>query len=214
MNSVAIALTTPIRNKIVYVMRHGRTVLDREQRSDGWLDYPLSDDGRVGLIKAQQYLKNAPIKHVYAPSLRRAHETAHIMASGILTHPDLQVAEQARTWNMGMLIGTKKKPNKPIVRYFMDHPDQAPEGGESQQQFAARFIPWIVDRIKQVEQGDGPVLVVTSGSNIREISLVFAGDINTLDLDEGGVLALVPTADGAHGTVLFGGKNGKGDLDS
>ena len=32
----------------IYVMRHGRTALDALKRSDGWLDFPLTDDGRRG----------------------------------------------------------------------------------------------------------------------------------------------------------------------
>lgn len=196
------AFLGPIYGNSTYVMRHGKTVLDDEKRSDGWLDYPLSDKGRIGLVTAQQYLKLAPIQQVYAPSLRRAHETAHILASGILTHPTLHTAEQARTWNLGALIGTKKKPNKPLVKYFMDHPTATPEGGESMQAFCERFIPWLLKIVKQSK--DGATLVVTSGSNLRAIGTALAGDKDKYDLDEGGLMALSPDLEG-H--VIFGHKD-------
>ena len=64
---------------IVYLLRHGRTAMDVLKRSDGWLDLPLSDKGRMGLIEAQQYLKLEPLLAIYAPPLRRAQETAHIL---------------------------------------------------------------------------------------------------------------------------------------
>ena len=47
-------------DKHIYVMRHGRTALDAMKRSDGWLDFPLTDEGRRGTMKAQQYLKDLP----------------------------------------------------------------------------------------------------------------------------------------------------------
>jgi broad specificity phosphatase PhoE len=186
-------------------MRHGRTALDNEKRSDGWLDFPLSDEGRVGLIKAQQYLKAANIDCIYTPSLRRTYETAHIMASGILSHPDVEVADEARTWNLGMLMGTKKKPNRTVVQYYMDHPTEKPFGGESMQQFQDRFIPWLKHQLK--ESQNGSVLVVTSGSNLREIGREFTGDKDTYDLDEGGLLMLWPHKDTAMGHVVFGHKS-------
>jgi broad specificity phosphatase PhoE len=184
-------------------MRHGRTVLDDEKRSDGWLDYPLSDKGRVGLMTAQQYLKLAPIKVVYAPDLRRAHETAHIIASGILTHPRVEIANQAKTWNLGVMIGSKKKPNKPLVRYFMDHPTDTPQGGESMQSFCARWIPWLLKRVHD----DGSKLIVTSGSNLRAIGTALFGDKDKFDLDEGGLMVLMPDGGGATGRVIFGHKD-------
>ena len=45
----------PPRNvkKVLYIARHGKTALDPTHRSDGWLDLPLTDDGRVRLITMQ-----------------------------------------------------------------------------------------------------------------------------------------------------------------
>jgi broad specificity phosphatase PhoE len=203
--------TKPQLSNVMFVMRHGRTVLDDENRSDGWLDYPLSDDGRVGLISAQQYLKSAPITHVYANSLRRVHETAHIIASGILTQPEVTDVDVTRTWNLGTLIGTKKKPNRPVVTYYMTHPDQAPEGGESMNDFRQRALTWVFGRCKKLEQGGGPILLVTSGSVVREISFALTGDRDTLDLDESGLLMLIPHGGKCKGKVIFGHKSEKGE---
>lgn len=201
----------PKLSNVMFVMRHGRTVLDDEQRSDGWLDYPLSDDGRIGLMHAQQYLKLAPVKHVFANSLRRVAETAHIVASGILSRPDVSHEEATKTWNLGSLIGTKKKPNKPIVKFYMAHPDQRPHGGESMEDFRYRSMGWVFSQMKKLESGGGPVLLVTSGSVVREISFALIGDRDTFDLDESGLLMLVASRGKVHGKVLFGHKDEKGE---
>ena len=99
--------------------------------------------GRIRLLTAEQFLNTFPIKTVYAPSLKRTTETADIMSSGILTHPPVVVADDAKTWNFGVLAGTIKKENKPLIEHFMLHTHDAPDGGESRDAFRARFLPWL-----------------------------------------------------------------------
>src|SRR5271157_923084 len=115
----------------LYVLRHGHTVLDVDKRSDGWLDMPLSDKGQLSVIPAQQYLKDIPISAIYTPDLKRTKETAEILASGICTHPQIIECPETRTWNLGVIAGTRKKYGRPEVQKLMDNPSQAPEGGET-----------------------------------------------------------------------------------
>lgn len=197
--------------KVLYIMRHGRTVLDDEGRSDGWLDYPLSDDGRIGLMPAQQFLKAVPLKKVVTSSLRRCEETAHIIQSGVLSRPPMAIDEKTRTWNLGHLIGTKKKPNKPVVKFFMDNPDKKPTAGESMNQFRKRFLSSVKRCLSEARSGKGPILLVVSGSGIREISRMLAGDTDRFDLDESGLMMIVPFRDKLHGKVIFGHKSEKGE---
>lgn len=190
----------------LYVLRHGKTVLDDENRSDGWLDYPLSDEGRIGLIDAQQFLKQAPVHCVVTNSLRRCAETAHIITSGMLTHPPVGVNDATRTWNLGVLIGTKKKPNRPLVKFLMAHEDQAPEGGESLNSFRKRLFSVLEQMIARVREGEN-ILFVCSGSVVREISELLVGDKKEFDLDEGGLLMVSPNMKGKMiGKIALGSK--------
>lgn len=193
----------------LFIMRHGRTALDPTHRSDGWLDLPLSDDGRVRLLTAQQYLKDIPLTRVYAPSFLRTSESANIISSGNINHPQVVVAsDDAKTWNLGVFAGTQKKPNKPKVAYFMDHPDKSPEGGESYNNFVHRFTPWLESRKREVMEGQGPYLLVLSGSNLREIGMQEEEDREVYDLDEGGLLLGIPSAKGKWDwKVVFGHKD-------
>ena len=194
----------------IFVMRHGRTALDALKRSDGWLDFPLTDDGRRGIIPAQQYLKDLPkmLCCIYAPSLKRTTETADIIQSGMgVEPPEVVASDDARTWNLGKrLLGSKKYPNKPVVRFYMKHPDKVPEDGESLNQFKERFLTWF----KQIcdEKRAGPILMVLSGSNIREISQMLTGDREALDLDEGGLMELTYSDKHWMGKAILGGKHG------
>lgn len=191
----------------VYVMRHGRTALDPLKRSDGWLDFPLSDEGRMGIIEAQQLLKELPkpLTCIYASSLKRTTETAHIIQSGAgVDPPCVEIDDAARTWNLGKLSGSKKYPNKPIVKRYMANPDEKPDEGESLNAFRKRFMTWFKEILN--EKRAGPILMVLSGSNIREISHYLAGGRDALDLDEGGLLELKPVGKTWQGTVLLGSK--------
>ena len=38
----------------IYIMRHGKTVLDKAKRSDGYIDLPLSEQGQAGAASALQ----------------------------------------------------------------------------------------------------------------------------------------------------------------
>lgn len=195
----------------MYVMRHGKTALDLLKRSDGWLDFPLTDEGRRGLLPAQRYLKDlpTPVSDIFASSLRRTMETAHIIKSGMgVDPPEIVDHEALHPWNLGKeLIGAKKKEARPIVKFFMRHPDKTPEGGESMNAFRKRFIPWIEREMNETH--DGPFLFVLSGSNIREISMHIAGDRDIFDIDEGGLIAFKPVGGMWAGTIVLGGKNGK-----
>ncbi len=57
------------------------------------------------------------------------------------------------------------------------------------------------------EEKDGPILIVCSGSNIREISQFLTGNRDLLDLDEGGLLKLQPIGKMWHGNIVMGGKD-------
>jgi broad specificity phosphatase PhoE len=204
----AVRKPSPLDKKTLFIMRHGRTALDPTNRSDGWLDLPLSDDGRVRLLTAQQFLKDIPLTQIYAPDFLRTSESANLVASGTISRPEVVVAsDDAKTWNLGVFAGTQKKPNKPKVQYFMDHPDKVPEGGESYNHFKDRFFGWLDKVQDKVKDGKGPILLVLSGSNLRALSLKMTSDRDTLDLDEGGLLSLVYKDDKWDSKVLFGQKD-------
>lgn len=187
----------------IYLMRHGHTVLDVDKRSDGFLDFPLSDAGRLGVIDAQQHLKLIPITCIYCPDLKRAHETAHIVQSGTMSEPPIETVPEARTWDLGVLAGTRKRYGRPEVQKLIDNPNRAPMDGESFNDFRKRFMKWF--KGVQVEAAKaGPVLFVGSGSNLRLISQELLGDADVFDLDEGGLAALHKSAGSWHGEVILG----------
>lgn len=194
----------------VYLMRHGHTMLDVDRRSDGWLDLPLSDDGRLGVIPAQQYLKTIPLVCVHCPDLKRAHETAHIVASGTMSEPKVLKDDDLRTWNLGVLAGTRKRYGRPEVQKLINDPSKAPLGGESFNNFRDRFMPAFMEIADECVETGKPCLYVGSGSNLRLIGQQLFGDPDMLDLDEGG-LAILHSSNGTWHVEIILGEDDNGD---
>lgn len=179
----------PQASALIYLLRHGHTALDTQDRSDGWLDLPLSDKGQIELIDSQQTLKTTPIAKIYAPDLKRTRETADLLKSGLLSNPPIVINDHAKTWNLGVLAGVKKRYGRPEVQKLVAEPDTVPLGGESYNDFCSRFLPWFEKRCDEAE-ADKPIVIVCSGSNLRLIGKELLGDEDALDLDEGGLAIL------------------------
>jgi broad specificity phosphatase PhoE len=194
----------------VYLMRHGSTVLDVEKRSDGWLDMPLSDTGRLGLMPAQQLLKTVPIYRIYTADLKRTLETAQLIKSGTASDPKIVTSENARTWNLGVLAGTRKRYGRPEVQKLIDNPTKTPLGGESFEDFCDRFWPWFTAKLKTASRSK-PILYVGSGSNMRLIGQKLLDNPDALDLDEGALACLHHANSTWHCEILVNNAKELGD---
>ena len=203
----------PMMSGCIYILRHGRTALDMEHRSDGWLDMPLSDQGQVELIDSQQHLKSTPITTIYSPDLKRTRETADLMKSGILQNPKIVIDDDAKTWNLGVLAGTRKRYGRPKVQALVSNPTSKPQGGESYKEFTGRFDSWFDKRAAEVKKTGKAILIVCSGSNLRRLGGRLLGDEDAVDLDEGG-LACLQQFNGVWSGVVIDGGEGDGDYTS
>lgn len=194
----------------IYIMRHGRTALDTEHRSDGWLDMPLSDQGQRELIDSQQQLKTTLLSKIYTPDLKRTRETAELIKSGTISDPTIVVDDDAKTWNLGVLAGTPKKEGRPKVQALIANQTAKPYGGESYKEFIGRFMPWFDKRAAEVQKSGASILIICSGSNLRCLGGRLLGDEDAVDLDEGGLACLQQFSGTWSGVVIDGGE-GDGD---
>lgn len=64
---------------ILYLMRHGETILNRANRTQGWCDGVLTDSGIETAVNAGIGLSSIKFKAVYSSDLKRAIETAKII---------------------------------------------------------------------------------------------------------------------------------------
>jgi len=79
---------------VVLLARHGQTDWNRDQRFQGHSDPPLNDTGRAQAIALAEQLRDVPLAAVYSSDLRRAIETATVVAAAkglpVRSRPELR----------------------------------------------------------------------------------------------------------------------------
>ena len=128
----------------VQIIRHGATDLNHDDLSvdkmRGWSNVPLSEAGRAEATKTSEDVAKSPPGHIITSDLDRAHETAKIV-SAHTGAPIVGVTPNLRPWNVGDLAGKPSKDGIPILAdYATNHPNTPVPGGESFNQFRARFF--------------------------------------------------------------------------
>jgi 2,3-bisphosphoglycerate-dependent phosphoglycerate mutase len=142
----------------ILLARHGETQWNLERRWQGWADPPLNDTGRAQAQALAQQLRDTPFDAVYTSDLRRAHETAEIVAA---PHGVPVVADQGlREIDVGSFSGLTH--TEVMERFGGERTD-----GETREQHAARVLA-AVERIARVHLGER-ILLVTHGGTIRAL---------------------------------------------
>jgi broad specificity phosphatase PhoE len=67
----------------ILLARHGETDWNRESRFQGHADPPLNENGRLQARRLASQLAAEPLAALYSSPLRRAHETAQILARSL-----------------------------------------------------------------------------------------------------------------------------------
>jgi probable phosphoglycerate mutase len=159
--------------------RHGETEWNREGRWQGWADPPLNETGRSQAYRLAEQLRAVPFDAVYSSDLKRAHETAEIVAA---PHGVPVVADPGlREIDVGSWSGLTRAE---IDERFpgSDRPD-----GETREHHLARVLA-TVERIARAHAGER-ILIVTHGGTMRALRS-HASDQPFHPIDNCGVIEL------------------------
>jgi broad specificity phosphatase PhoE len=143
----------------ILLARHGETDWNLERRFQGWADQPLNETGREQARALRDQLRETPFDAVYTSDLKRAHETAEIVAAphGVPVVADEGLREidvgplQGRTWTeLHEAYGDGEWPH-----------------GETREEHRARVHDALL-RIARRHAGQR-ILVVTHGGTMRAL---------------------------------------------
>ena len=154
----------------LYMMRHGETAWNAENRILGSTDIPLNEKGREQARVAAEKLASVDIDVIYTSCLSRAMETGLTVAS---LQKDCQVfhMECLNENDFGEFEGQDRlseEYQREKRNCFKRYP-----GGESFLDVAARVYPFIKNLLSDPSLQDKTVLIVSHGGICRVISSYF-----------------------------------------
>jgi probable phosphoglycerate mutase len=154
----------------VMLVRHGATVLSAEDRFAGSSDVPLGDEGRLQAQRLAERLATDSIAAIYASSLRRAIETATIVAKPhemqVTLLDDLREIDHGRWEGLRREDAATMYPEE-YAAWEHDPFSFAPTGGEPGRHVMERGLR-AFQQIVLAHPGEG-VVVVSHKATIRLI---------------------------------------------
>ena len=165
----------------LYVVRHGETIWNAENRVQGVSDIPLTDKGRLDATLQKDFVKSLDIDVVISSPLDRAIETAKLLTDGKLPiNTDDRIKE--RDWGLNEGANIDEVDRWDCWDVILNTKVQ---NIESIQDFMYRVSSFLED-IK-VRYKDKKVLLVTHSAVIRVIHYLLGtipedGDLSKIDI--------------------------------
>jgi broad specificity phosphatase PhoE len=155
--------------------RHGETDSNREKRWQGFADLSLNEHGREQASALADELEDVPLSAIYSSDLRRAYETALVVAErkGLSVTPLRELREvDVGSWT-GLTQEAVKERFPDGYREMRTRSGRGWEGGETYAELGVRVVE-ALRRIARKHPGDA-VLVVTHSGPIRTARAHAAG---------------------------------------
>lgn len=159
-----------MKNKTVFLTRHGETHWNTVKRIQGHLDSPLTEFGMQQALWLKERLIHEPIDLIFTSPLNRALSTAEIIAGDKkipVISCDLLKEINLGSWE-GMLLEEIEKINPTQNHYFWNEPEKyVPIDGESFQQLRLRSEAFYREYLQPCEEQ--VILVVTHAIALKSL---------------------------------------------
>lgn len=177
----------------IYLMRHGETEWNVEEKFQGQLNSPLTLNGRKKIEITAQKLENIEFNAIYVSQMGRTIDTARIVVENNkylsrLTNVQMQQMRELNEIHFGVWQGMTYKEileQFPEAGYnYFNHPNKYEAwitGGEDLNEGLERFLSGL-NKIVQFEK-KGNILVVTHGT-VLELFFNYLENKKIDDLDE------------------------------
>jgi len=146
----------------IFLIRHGETIWNLEQRCQGFTDIELSDKGVEQAERVAAYLaKNFSLQAIYSSDLMRAKKTAEAIAQkqglAVRIDPRLRELNQGEFEGQQLFITLKDQPEI-LEKWYKEPAEFLMPGGESLTQLQARTWP-AFNEIVDNHQGENSAIV-------------------------------------------------------
>ncbi|MBN9687248.1 MULTISPECIES: 2,3-bisphosphoglycerate-dependent phosphoglycerate mutase [unclassified Corallococcus] len=159
---------------ILALVRHGQSLWNLENRFTGFVDVPLTEQGRAEARKAAEALQGVKFDVAYTSALSRAQQTLAILLETLGQTPPVIRDAALNERHYGDLQGLNKADaakefGEKQVHIWRRSYDVPPPNGESLEMTAKRVLPFFDRAISgDLRQGKN-VLVVAHGNSNRSL---------------------------------------------
>lgn len=156
------------------LIRHGQSLWNLENRFTGWVDVPLTGQGRDEARRAGERVRDIKFDIAYTSALSRAQETLELVLQMVGQHPPVIRDPALNERHYGDLQGLNKadtaaRHGEEQVKIWRRSYDVAPPNGESLEMTARRTLPFFDRAISGDLRQGKTVLVVAHGNSNRSI---------------------------------------------
>jgi 2,3-bisphosphoglycerate-dependent phosphoglycerate mutase len=165
-----------MKTTTLVLVRHGQSQFNLENRFTGWLDVPLTDQGKIEALNTAKVIQ----KNFFNPTiaftsdLQRAQNTLSIILNHLNMTIPIHKNQALNERHYGDLQGKNKTETatqfgEKQVHIWRRSFDIAPPKGESLKDTAARTLPYFKEKILPHLLDLENVLIVAHGNSLRSI---------------------------------------------
>lgn len=157
---------------MIYIIRHGKTELNKANVFQGRSNYPLNDEGKKQAEEAAEMLKGIEFSYVFSSPLVRAVQTAEI----IVPNGNIKIDERLIEMDYGQYEGATLQNMPDELRTFFNDfiHNPAPQGMEPLQDVVKRTGEFI----EEISALDGNILISTHAIAMKGILEYLTPDSN------------------------------------
>jgi enolase len=155
-----------------FVMRHGESVWNKENKFTGWTDVGLSEKGEKEAIIAGEKLKKINFDHIICSDLKRTKETADLLIKN--KNIIFTISPEVKERDYGDLTGIVKsdlmeKYGETQIQIWRRSYYQGPPNGENLEDVKNRIGPYFDEFILPLLKDNKNVLLVSHGNALRAL---------------------------------------------
>ena len=163
-----------VNDRNLFLVRHGQSIYNLQNRFTGWKDVELTDLGKEQAKEAGELIKDVIFDFCYISNLRRAKDTLELILNQINQSPPIENNVALNERDYGELIGQNKEEaakrfGLKQVQIWRRSFDVPPPGGESLKMTAERTLPYYKDYILPKVLNNNNIIVSAHGNSIRAI---------------------------------------------
>lgn len=174
---------------VAYVVRHGSTKLNEENRYRGQKNVPLDDKGKNDAKELAKFFADKEIGQAWSSPLARATDTVKeiLKEKGIKSTKDRGLLPL----DAGKFTGMKKDDAQADMKYYHEHTDERIPGGESIDRMHKRVRPILFKAFRAGLRSGKPSLVSAHSSVIHSLGAILHENHKAALVEPGGVVKVV-----------------------